>query len=153
MPAPHNLISPPSTANLPSTPRSAQSQPLPGTIPSSAWKTPAGATMARVSGQEVAGCSPTHAHQRGQLTYGARSDMRLIALALTTATPTPIIPARRSPQPSLRLLLLLTFAVTPQLHITTYFISAIKKTHRTQPGTGAPPEQHLLHQPVSRPQG
>lgn len=106
MPAPQDLISPLSTANLHSTPCSAQSQPVPGTIPTSAWKTSPGATMSPVLEQEVAGCSLAHAHPT--CSPVGRADTRLTALALTTVTPTPIIPARRSPQPSLRLLLFLS---------------------------------------------
>lgn len=41
--------------------------------------------------------------------------------------------------------------MTPQLRITAYFISAIKQAHRKQPGTRAPPKQHLLRQPVTSP--
>lgn len=65
--------------------------------------------------------------------------MRLIALAITTVTPTPIILAHRSPWPSLRILLILMFVMTPQFRITTYFITAIKQAHRKQPGTRVPP--------------
>lgn len=105
----------------------------------------------------VAEVSLTHADLHplmsgGELTDRGRPFTRLIALAITTVTPTPVMLAHRSCWPSLRILLFLVFVMTPQLRITTYFISAIKQAHRLkQPGARAPPKQHLLRQPVTSP--
>lgn len=75
MPAPRDLT-PPSMANLPSTPCSDETWPVPHTIPTSAWKTLFGTRLATVSALSDGGwrlantCPSPPPHQRG------RADLR-----------------------------------------------------------------------------